>query len=142
MAKSKMALDVNQSVYADILIYHLLSEPDAPPLDILHMLDDASRFRPLELLENRGHESIRDALARWFGLFGPPVELRVDQESAIVSDAMKIHLEGKSCKLNPHPAARGGTTSSHTAAGAIESHNRIVRKALNIAETSARSLGL
>lgn len=142
MATASLATQVNELMYADILIHHLLSDPDGKPLHILHMLDDASRFRMLELLENRGFHALRDALARWFGILGPPKVLKCDTESALVGEEMRVHLEGKLCRLDPNPTSRGGATSSHTPAGTIEGHNRVVRTGLHRAETAAKSLGL
>ena len=142
MAKSSLSLQVNDALYVDILVYHMLTRPDDPPINILHMLDDASRFRMLEILANRQFPALHDGLARWFGILGPPVEIRSDQESAMAAPEMKVHVEGKSCRLNLHPSTRGGTSGSHTAASTIEGHNRIVRAGLHRSETAAKEFSL
>ena len=99
-------------------------------------MDEASRWKMLELLQDKRYESFRRALQQWFRIFDPPERLVSDQESALGSEEMVVWLEGKNCKLEFLPTAAGGSSGAHTAAGVIESNNRVVREALHTCETA------
>ena len=106
------------------------------------MMDEASRWKMLELLADRSFVSFRNALQQWFRIFDPPRKLVIDQESAMSSEDMNVWLEEKECKLEFLPTAAGGSTASHTAAGSIESNNRTIRNALHKCETATIEEGL
>ena len=96
----------------------------------------------LELLADRFFISFRNAPQQRLRIFDPPRKLVIDQESAMSSEDISVRLEKKECKLEFLPSAAGGSTASQTAAGSIESNNRIIRNALHKCETAMIGEGL
>ena len=85
MAKTELSLEINKRLYADIIHYVMQNQV---LLYVLHMMDDASRFKMLERILDRKFESIQEGLMAWISLFGEPEVLTFDQESAVPSGEM------------------------------------------------------
>lgn len=138
VARSELALEVNKLLHADILYYARLNNTVGKLLQIFHMLDDASRWRMLDLVQQRVMQEFKDCISKWIGIFGPPERIKIDREVGLTEvNEMKIWLEAKGTRLDPLPSATGNTPASHTAAGVIEGNNRVLRKVLHKIETAA-----
>ncbi len=92
MARSEFELETNKNVYSDVIHY---PTQDGFLLLIFHLMDEASRWKMLELLQDKRYESFRRALQQWFRIFDSPERLVSDQESALGSEEMVVWLEGK-----------------------------------------------
>ena len=111
----------------------MISDPEGGEVLILHMVDDATTFRMLEIVLDRGFEELRDGMMRWIAIFGPPRVLKVDRESAFTSERFKVWANQKSIKMEYLPSSHGGSTGAHTAAGVMESHQRVARTGVWVA---------
>ena len=142
IVKGELVFKVNDTVHADLMFYRRFGAAEDDVLIIFHMLDEASRWRMVEKVMGRTFVHFKDAICRWIGIFGPPRVFKIDRETGFNVREMQVWLEGKKTRLDPFPVATGGTSGSHTKAGLIESHNRVLRRVLHRLETAARAMGL
>lgn len=122
----------NGTLHVDLLFIRLFVEHSGvetedgmiPDVTVMHMLDEATRFRIGVELPGKSESSLRGGLFIWMSVFGFPHRLECDEESGMCSEGMKAWLESNGTELCPNPAS---STSRHTASGLIESENRVYR---------------
>ena len=102
-AKVSLKLEVrpNGTLHVDLLFIRLFAEhiddDDAPLLCpetvVLHMVDEATRFRMGVEVSGKSVGALKAGLNVWVMVFGFPERLETDEESAMLSEPMRVWLE-------------------------------------------------
>lgn len=118
-----MSDEFGPKVYADTFFYERLQTSEGTPgvvmddgvcqgpsyesLQVLHLLEDAIRWRLLRLVYDKGLPQYPGGFSGWIGLLGAMQNVCMDQGSAVMSVEMLEWLERKPIKLFPLPASTG-----------------------------------
>ena len=90
MARTEISLDMNKKVYPDVIFYTMQDDTE---ILILHMMDDATRWKMLSVLPDKTFRSFQEAFGKWFEFFGAPEVICAVQETGIRSEEMAVWLE-------------------------------------------------
>ena len=90
MARTELSLDINKKVFADVIFYTM---QDGTEILVLHMMDDATRWKMLHLLPNRTFAAFQEGIGEWCRIFGPPEVFCSDQETGLQTEEMAVWLE-------------------------------------------------
>ncbi len=93
-------------LYIKLLVEHI-DEPDdemIPEVIVMHMLDEATRWRLGVELQNKSESALKGGLTFWVSIFGFPEIIECDEESRLMSEGFKVWLEENNSMLHPNPA--------------------------------------
>ena len=100
VATGRLSTRFNEIIQADLLfIFDLVFQ---------HIVDEATRWSGVQELASRNERDVLDGFVTgWINIWGPPLVLIMDQESAFACDAGQVFCESHSIQLNAHSLSTG-----------------------------------
>ena len=92
------------------------------------LIDEASRFKVCCTIDGQDYEKLLTAFMRhWIYIFGPPKNLVLDQQVALMGHEAAVEFERLSIARAPRGTTQGHGADQHTGTGIVERHVGLIK---------------